>query len=181
MSIITVATANLDGDRCRQIDQLLQGEAGITLLGNFNASSGYACDDRNGRMFGSYHVEQRPTATSSISEVDWVKRIKPRVMLVNLLKSNDDLALLLTLRSECPEVYIVLLADDSIRETELFQALEIGARGFMREETVSRYLPTAIRVVGRGEAWVPRKMLGGLMDRRNELVASRYMLKAGNA
>lgn len=146
MSIITVALANIDGYRYRQIDRVLQGEAGITLMGKIDAMD---------------------------------KWIRPRVLLVNLSQNDDEnLALLISLRSECPGVHIVLLADVSVQDETIFNALEIGARGFLIMDAVGRYLPTAIRLVCRGEAWVPRKMLGCIMDRRNDLVSRRHLSKA---
>jgi DNA-binding NarL/FixJ family response regulator len=59
----------------------------------------------------------------------------------------------------------VLLTDDTVNESRILQALEVGAIGYLKNEAVELHLSRAVTVVGRGEAWVPRKMLGKIMDR----------------
>jgi DNA-binding NarL/FixJ family response regulator len=44
-------------------------------------------------------------------------------------------------------------------------ALSNGARGYLKEKAISSFLPKAVRQVEAGEAWVPRKMVGKIVDR----------------
>ena len=162
MEAVTVAIADVDRERRAGYERLLQGQHGITLLTNVGTSEEF---DRNHVSLNS-QLKARAYVAAFNDEITRIKRLKPAVMIVNLsLSEDDDHALLLTLRSECPEVHIVLLADDAMHESKIIQALEIGARGFLKYETVELHLSKAVKVVGRGEAWVPRKMLGNIMDR----------------
>jgi DNA-binding NarL/FixJ family response regulator len=158
---ITVAIADADLDRRAVYERLMQGEDGITLLTNATSSN----EVSNDHVLVDRRLIARTNVTASENEVARIKRLKPLVLLVNLnLCTEEDYAFLLSLRHECPEALMVLLADDSIHESQIIQALEIGARGYLKYEAVQFHLSMAIRVVSRGEAWVPRKMLGNIMD-----------------
>lgn len=161
MQPITVAIADSDHDRRVGYERFLQGELGIALL--TNAAPGN--ETGNAHAFNNRRIKPRTNVTVSENEVARIKRLKPLVLLVNLnLCTDEDYVLLLSLRSECPDALMILLADDSIREDQLMKILEIGAQGYLKYETVQTHLTRAIQVVGRGEAWVPRKMLGHIMD-----------------
>ena len=74
--------------------------------------------------------------------------------------------MLKSLRIECPETLVVLLADESAQQEELIiQALARGARGYLNLEADPILILKAVHVIDRGEAWVPRKMLGKIMDK----------------
>ncbi|MFZ2160732.1 MAG: DNA-binding response regulator [Sideroxyarcus sp.] len=162
MKNVTVAIADVDRDRRAGYERLLHGEDGITLLSNVGSSNG----DRNDHAFVNRRGKQRTDILAYENEVARIKRLKPLVMLVNLDLSDDEgHALLLALRCECPGTHIVLLTDEFVQDSKIIQALEIGARGYLSNETAGLHLSRAVRVVGRGEAWVPRKMLGNIMDR----------------
>jgi DNA-binding NarL/FixJ family response regulator len=162
MQTVTVAVADVDRDRRAGYERLLVGEDGITLLSNAGASS-WGGDDH---AFVQHRLKQRSNISTCENEVARIKMLRPIVILVNLDKgADDDLTLLLSLRSECPESNIVLLADDALHECKIIQALEIGARGYLKNETVELHLSKAVQVVGRGEAWVPRRILCNIMDR----------------
>jgi DNA-binding NarL/FixJ family response regulator len=59
---------------------------------------------------------------------------------------------------------VVLLADDSVDESKIIQALKTGVRGYLQHQTANLYLRKAIQVVAQGEAWLPRKMVGDVMN-----------------
>jgi DNA-binding NarL/FixJ family response regulator len=165
MQNVTVAIADTDRDRRLSYERLLHGEDGITLLSNVNPSKVDGNGDRNDHAFVNRRHKQRTNDSACENEVARIKRLKPHVMLVSLdLGADEDHALLLSLRNECPEVHMVLLADDSVHENTIMQALEMGVRGYLKKEAALLHLSRAIQVVGRGEAWVPRKMLGNIMD-----------------
>jgi DNA-binding NarL/FixJ family response regulator len=162
MLSVTVAVADINRDRRAGYERLLHGEDGITLLSN----AGLNVVDRNDHAFTNRRVEQRTNISACENEVARIKRLNPSVMLVSLdMETDEDHELLLSLRCECPDSYIVLLADDGVKDSQIIQALEIGARGYLKQEAVGIHLSKAVQVVGRGEAWVPRKMMGRIMDR----------------
>ena len=158
---VTVAIADTDRERRAGYERFLQDEHGITLLRNVTSS--------NKVSHGNDHLNRRLKPRTNISaseeEVARIKRLNPHVLLVNLnLCADEDYALLLSLRSECPGALMILLADDSVHENKIIQALEIGARSYLKYETVQHHLSRAIQAVGHGEAWLPRKMMGDIMD-----------------
>jgi DNA-binding NarL/FixJ family response regulator len=162
MHSVTVAVADVNRDRRAGFERLLYGEDGIELLSTVGSNNG----DRHDHAFVNRRTKQRTDVSANENEVARIKRLQPRVMLVNLdLNADEDHALLLSLRTECPEARIVLLTDDTVHESRILQALEIGAIGYLKNEAIELHLSRAVTVVGRGEAWVPRKMLGKIMDR----------------
>ncbi|MFZ5523327.1 MAG: DNA-binding response regulator [Pseudomonadota bacterium] len=161
MQPVTVAIADSDRDRRAGCERFIQNELGITLLKNVTSSA----EVGKNYAFVNRRLKPRNNVTASENEVARIKRLNPHVLLVNLnLSTDEECALLLSLRRECPESLMVLLTDDSVRDNQIIQVLELGARGYMNYENVQYQLPKAIQVVGRGEAWVPRKMLGNIMD-----------------
>jgi DNA-binding NarL/FixJ family response regulator len=162
MQTVTVAIADVDRERRTGYERLLHGEDGITLLSNVGTSN----DDRNDHAFVNRRHTQRTNISECENEVARIKRLKPAVMLINLHTGADENhVLLLSLRSVCPESHIVVLADDAVHENKIIQAIEFGARGYLKYESVKLHLAKAVQVVGRGEAWLPRKMMGSIMDR----------------
>lgn len=160
---VTVAIADVDSDRRAKHERFLQGYMGITVLTN-SASSNKVNDD--GHAFVDRRLKPRKKIEENANEVARIKRLNPLVLLVNLnLCTDEDYALLLSLRNECPDVLMVLLTDDSVREDQMQKIIEIGARGYLKYESVQLHLSKAIQVVSRGEAWVPRKMMGNMMNR----------------
>ena len=158
---VTVAVADANHIRRDGYERLLQSEAGIKLL--TNATSGN--EIRNIYPFVNRRLKPRTHLTTNEDEVARIKRLKPQVLLLDLNQcSDEDYALQLSLRREYPWTKIVLLTDDSIQENQIIQGLKIGARGYLKYESVRHQLPKAIWVVCRGETWIPRKMLGNIMD-----------------
>jgi DNA-binding NarL/FixJ family response regulator len=157
MQAITVAIADADRGRQVRFEHALQSEEGIRVLTNVVSNTS---DIQNNRRL-------KPRANISTLEdtVARVRRLKPRVLLANMEQCLDeDCAMLVSLQRECPETLVVLLADEPVRETELMQALASGARGCLDQEATSPRLSKVVHMVDRGEAWVPRKMLGKIMD-----------------
>jgi len=162
MQPVSVAIAGADRDQCSGYERLLQGEFGISLLADVATSQ----DSGKYLTFLNRRLRARTDVTVCEQEVARIKRLKPLVLLVNVNRySDEDCELLLSLRRECPEVLIVLLADDSVHEDLIMHGLEIGARGYLKYASVQLHLTMAIQMVGYGEAWVPRRMLGNIMDR----------------
>lgn len=160
MQPVTVAIADADRSRRAGYERFLQHELGVVLITNETSNN----EVRNDHALINRRLKSRADISEQEDEVARVKRLKPNILLVNLnLCTDDDHALLLSLRHECPETRIILLVNDSVDENQFIPALEIGARGYLKYEAVQHYLSRAIQVVERGEAWVPRKMLGDIM------------------
>jgi DNA-binding NarL/FixJ family response regulator len=91
--------------------------------------------------------------------------LKPRILLLNsnLFKGKRD-NLLRALRQKSPRTKMILLTGRA-PENSILEALSNGARGYLKETAISRFLPKAVRQVEAGEAWVPRKMVAKIADR----------------
>ena len=159
---ITVAIADIGGHQRLAYENLLQDERGITLLR----------DVASGSEFGGDHglvnrrLKQRTNTSVNANEVARIKRLNPLVLLVNVNDfSDEDQELLISLRRECTDALILLLADSSVQENHLLESLELGTRGYLKNGTAQSHLSKAVQVVGRGDIWVPRKMLTNAMGR----------------
>lgn len=158
MQAITVAITDEDGGRRAKFERSLQGEQGIEVLANTKTGES--------DMTGERRLIPRAGITAIEDVVARVRRLNPRILLANLKQCTDaDCAMLVSLRRECPGTLVVLLADESAQqEDQVMRALAKGARGYLNIEADPAHISKAVHVIDRGEAWVPRKMLGKIMD-----------------
>lgn len=157
MQPVTVAIADPDPGIQTEFEHSLQGAQGIKVLTNVASSEGDVVNNRR--------LKPRTSISPIEDAVARVRRLNPRVLLASLNQCIDaDCAMLETLRRECPETLVVLLADETVREEQVMQALASGARGCLSRESAQYDLSKAVHVVERGEAWVPRRLLGKIMD-----------------
>jgi DNA-binding NarL/FixJ family response regulator len=158
METITVAIADEDGERRAKFEHSLQGEQGIKVLTNTTSIEGEMTVDRR--------LNPRTNISSIDNVVARIRRLNPRILLANMKQCTDaNCAMLVSLRRECPETLVVLLADEQVpQEEKVIQALASGARGYLNIEADSVHFSKAMHVIDRGEAWVPRIMLGKIMN-----------------
>lgn len=71
--------------------------------------------------------------------------------------------LLHAVRRESPATRVLLLASPGLTP-DLWAALAHGCRGYLDPRRAAPLLGRAVRAVGTGEAWVPRRMVGGLAE-----------------
>lgn len=94
-----------------------------------------------------------------------VTRYRPRVLVLSLSlwceSGGDPLS---ALHSQCPETIVLLLPADASQEDQVLRALASGARGYLTCEAIHLHLAKAVHSVDQGEAWVPRKMLGKMVE-----------------
>ncbi|MBK4733830.1 response regulator transcription factor [Noviherbaspirillum pedocola] len=136
MRTITVAIAGQDPRGMTACEQLLRDQDGITVL-------------------------QGAGDTASA-----VLALKPRILLLALRERGQEQdALLQALRQSSPDTRVVLLADSPADDEDMVAALMHGARGYLEQSALDRHLVKAVRSVDQGEAWVPRRILGKVMDR----------------
>jgi len=158
MQPITVAIADDDGGRRARFEHSLQAEQGIHVLADVVTSPD--------EMTANRRLGTRTNMSAIDNLVARIRRLKPRVLLADMKQCTDaDCAMLVSLRRECPETLVVLLADETEpQEERVMQALAKGARGYLNLEADPLHISKAVHMVDRGEAWVPRQMLGKVMD-----------------
>ena len=157
MQPITVAVVEIDQDQHLPIERFIrQDETNVELL--TDTQSNY---DNN--------VERRLVSRKSITSVDnaiaRIKRLNPRVLLVNANKSIDEYCdLLLALRCQCPSTQAILIINETVvEENYLLRVLASGARGFIPNNSDSLNFSKIVQAINQGEAWVSRKMIGKIM------------------
>lgn len=97
------------------------------------------------------------------------KELEPNVALVDSeLPDMDDFNGIRMLRATCPQMQVVLL---SAQESEdlLIYAVRNGARGYMTKNNPLSKFMACIRAIERGEAVIPRAMVGRLLDELSRL------------
>lgn len=139
MENITVAIADPGRAGERTCEQMLQGDSEITVIGR--------------------DVNSSDLVASLLA-------LRPRILLFSLdLCNGGDCSMLRMVRRDCPDTRVVLLANAALKEEHLIHALATGAVGYLEYNACERHLAKAVHCVDRGEAWVPRSMLGKMMER----------------
>lgn len=160
MRPVTVAIADSNCKRRAEYEDSLRSDLGSALLTSVTPSS----EASNDALFANRRNKSRSNVTAGEDEVFRIRRLKPRVLLVNLdLGAEEDCAMLVSIRRACPDALMVLLADDTTEEDSILEAMEIGVRGYLSKKAAKAQILKAIQVVDSGEAWVPRRMLDKIM------------------
>lgn len=95
-----------------------------------------------------------------------VSQYRPRVLMLGLdLCEGAGGDPIPALRVRCPQTKVVLLPAHAGQEDRVLRALGNGACAYLTLETLRRQLCDALHGVDNGEAWVPREMLGRILDR----------------
>ena len=110
-----------------------------------------------------------------------VQRLRPELLLVaaHLDRRNEGLRLSRAVQDDDDRPHVLVLIDTQ-DPTEILSALETGAVGTVsRDDRLDDVLRT-VRAALRGEACVPRRLLGGILGeliarrRRDDAVQQRY-------
>ena len=155
---IKVAVADANREKRNELEQFLQHDKQRlhVLSDKISNKNGRLCDRR---------LKSRKNMTFIEDNIARVNRLKPRVLLVStqiLLDSDYDF--LIELHDDCHDTLVVMLIDNFTEENKILEGLACGARGFLNYDADLISFSKAIYAVERGEAWVPRKMLGRIMD-----------------
>jgi DNA-binding NarL/FixJ family response regulator len=102
-------------------------------------------------------------ARSSLEAFVASARHRPDILFLDLnLAGKGGMSVLPALRWKSPETKVILLTRDAA-ETLILEALSFGARGYLEEESMSTFFAKAVRLVYAGEAWIPRRMIAGIV------------------
>ncbi len=104
-------------------------------------------------------------AGDGVQAVAEAERTRPDVALVDAhLPNGDGVHATFLITERVPDCRVLLLADDEDERT-LLSAVAAGASGYVTKDAPLSYLIDAARAVHRGEAAIPPRMLGGLLNR----------------
>jgi len=120
------------------------------------------CDDhavvRSGLhmlLHGRYNIEVVGEASEGDEAIELAEKLKPNVVLMDLSMPHgkDGMIASKELKERLPEVNILILTmhDD---EQYLFQAIKVGASGYILKNAPHEELVGAIAAVARGEAYL---------------------------
>jgi DNA-binding NarL/FixJ family response regulator len=91
-------------------------------------------------------------------------KLKPRVLLLDPSGvEGEGVYLVSTILEKSPKTRIILLSERA-SDSDILDALSQGALGYVAKPALATYLTKAVRAVAAGEAWVPRRMVGRLID-----------------
>ena len=92
---------------------------------------------------------------------------RPDVCLLDIHMPGDGIRAAETIAQELPDCAIVMLTV-SRRDEDLFDALRVGASGYLLKDIDPRRLPDALRGVLDGEAALPRRLVALLIEEFRE-------------
>jgi DNA-binding NarL/FixJ family response regulator len=107
------------------------------------------------------------------SAIEEVRRNGPDICLVDLRLPGGGLKVASWICGNAPETAVVLIADD-VTDEELFDSLRIGAAGFVFRNMNRSRLPDVLRGVLRGEAALPRELVGRVVQEFRERGRRRH-------
>jgi CheY-like chemotaxis protein len=112
------------------------------------------------------HLKLVAQAVRTEDVLPMVSQYRPRVLMLGLDLCDDDGGdPVSALHVRYPQTKVVLLAAHAGQEDRVLRALGNGASAYLTLETLRRQLCNALHGVNNDEAWVPRKMLGRILDR----------------
>ena len=106
-------------------------------------------------------VREARNAMETIAAAD----LKPRILLLSLTAlGGHGVSLLPIIRGKSPSTRVLLLTGRA-SEARILDALSHGAQGYLPRKILPDMLVRAVLAVDAGEAWVPRKMVGKIIER----------------
>ena len=95
---------------------------------------------------------------SSVQEsIELIKKLRPRILLVESTDSGEDIAVVYQLGKLFPESKVVLLTQGE-SDGFILRAIEAGARGCVSRDSDPQVLLKALDFVERGKFWVSREV-----------------------
>jgi DNA-binding NarL/FixJ family response regulator len=100
-------------------------------------------------------------------------RLHPQILLLDLnLSQGSGIALFRVLRQKSPRTKVIVLVHGA-SEARILKALSYGALGYLEDKLVTTLAVKAVRLVGAGGVWVPRKMIPRIVRHLIRLAASQ--------
>lgn len=102
---------------------------------------------------------------------------KPDVALLDIHMPGSGINAAAEITRGAPDVAVVMLTQ-STEDDDLFDALRAGATGYLLKDTDPARLATVLRAVLAGEAAMPRRLVGKIMDEFRAPTKSRFSHKS---
>ena len=103
-------------------------------------------------------------AEDAESALEQVRALQPDIVLMDVeLPGEDGVAATQRLKLEMPEITVVMLTVHDDSQT-LFEAIKVGAQGYLVKNVRSRELLEQLRGLARGEAAISRRMAARILE-----------------
>lgn len=106
-------------------------------------------------------------AADARSAVEAALRERPDVCLMDIHMPGNGIEATEAIARQVPDTAVVMLTV-SRSDADLFDALRVGARGYLLKDTDPRRLPLALKGVLEGEAALPRRLVALLIEEFRE-------------
>ena len=106
-------------------------------------------------------------AADARAAIEAARRERPDVCLLDIHMPGDGIHAAETIARDLPEVAVVMLTV-SRTDADLFNALRVGASGYLLKDIDPVRLPLALRGVLDGEAALPRRLVALLIEEFRE-------------
>jgi DNA-binding NarL/FixJ family response regulator len=117
-------------------------------------------------------------ARSGLEVIRAMAKLHPHILLLDLnLSPRSGVSLIRVLRQKSPGTKVIVLGHGT-SEARMLKALSHGALGYLEDKLVTTFLVKAVRSVGTGGVWVPRKMVPRIVIHLIRLAASQVSLTA---
>jgi DNA-binding NarL/FixJ family response regulator len=102
-------------------------------------------------------------AKNGLEALDYARQLKPDVVLMDILMPEmDGIAATETIRRELPEVEVIALTS-VLEDKKIFDAIRVGAIGYLLKDTESEKLCEAIRAAAAGQVQLSPEVAARLM------------------
>lgn len=156
---ITIAISDDNHQRRQQLERRLGNQRELIVLSDAPSR----CPSQERRLRSRVRMS---TADNTIARS---QRLQPRVLLTSVEQlSSSQGQLIQALQQHCPDTQVLMISpadSEPLLDAQLLNGLSQGARGWLASDSPEEQFVQAVRQVERGEAWVPRRLLGPLMAR----------------
>ena len=117
-------------------------------------------------------IQVTAEARSGLEVIRATAQLHPHILLLDWnLSQRSGITLLRVLRRKSPRTKVIVLSH-GVSEARILEALSHGALGYLEDKLVTPFLVKAVRLVGAGGVWVPRKMVPRIVSHLIRLAAS---------
>lgn len=116
-------------------------------------------------------------AASGTDAVRMTLEARPDVALLDIHMPGSGISAAAEISRKAPDVAVVMLTQ-SAEDNDLFDSLRAGATGYLLKDTDPARLATVLRAVLAGEAAMPRRLVGKIMDEFRAPSKSRFARKS---
>jgi DNA-binding NarL/FixJ family response regulator len=108
------------------------------------------------------------------------RELKPDLILMDIyMPRGDGLEAVSAIKKELTDVRIVMLTIHDDKDENLLEAIKRGAEGFLSKSMRAKDLLSSLRGVMRGEAAIPRRMTGKILEEFARLAEMEEEKNAG--